>query len=291
MKFQVRATALLAVMVASVLLSGCLVQKDKKPAKTYQSSTNTLHTYVSGNVITYDLTKYSDPPEFGTLEVKWEQAALLQDPFSTTTSYSVLKETTSIYSNGNTSPDESTVRYIEQGSTGSLFLRAIHDITSQLPTDNYWLSDQATVPSGTLDRVEILHSPFTLGDSLQIDFDVMEGCSGSSCLQSLGHFSNHLDTADTAVVSGTRYGTFSNAYLVSYQGLVTTTAFPLPFFDFVDICHTTGSASTLHSGSFYIFPEVGVIKIENSCTSGTNQVVNYTATLRNTNIPLPPPTN
>jgi len=295
MKFQARAAAVLAVMIFSVSLGGCLVEKDKGAAKTYASTTNILHTYVAGNVITYDLVRNtSSGTSTGTLEVKWEATDQIQDPFDSNQRYSVLKETTNIYYSGSTDPDESAVRYLEQDSSGltngTIFLRAIDDPAS---TTNYWLSSENNVPPGNLEKVEIFRSPIILGNPLTIDFNVMSGCSGTSCAQSVGNLYNSLEAVDyPEVVSGTGKGTFTNVYKATYAGSLTPVdQTPLPFFDFLDICHVTGSATTSHNGTLYIVPEVGVIKMINTCQSGINPSETYIATLRNTTIALPPLTN
>jgi hypothetical protein len=290
MKFQVSAVAVLAVVVVS--LGGCLVEKDKGATKTYASNTNILHTYEAGDVITYDLTEYSgtDTPRSGTLEVKWEQTADIKDPFSNT-DFPVLKETTKIYYGNDASNAEVYVRYIEQDISGTIYLRAIDDFAS---TTDYWLSSNSNVPPGDLAGFEIFHSPFISGSLLQIDFNVMSGCTGTSCQPSLGTFSNGLEVVDNSVVViGTRYGTFTNVYEVTYNGLVSQTdQTPLPFFDFLDICHITGLFNnTTHNGTLRIVPEVGVIQIINTCQAVTGQAVQYVAIIRNTNIPLPPLTN
>jgi hypothetical protein len=302
MKFQVSAVAVLAVVVVS--LGGCLVEKDKGAAKTYASNTNILHTYVAGNVITYDLKEYSGTTRYGTLEVKWEQTADIKDPFSNTY-FPVLKETTTVYFNDSASPESQVVRYIEQstdvlaGTNGTIYLRAIDDPTTSPPnaTDDWWLSNQGTVPSVTLDRFVIFRSPITLADTLEINFNVLDDCSGSTCPQSLGTFSNGLTVGNNLVsVGGTRYGTFSNVYRISYAGSLNPTDQPLVSpFDFLDICRT-GDLQGIpvnHSGTLDIVPEIGVIRIVNTCSyqSITSEPVQYEAIIRNTNIPLPPLTN
>lgn len=300
MRFQSRAAVVLAVIIVTVSLGGCLVEKNKGATKTYTSLTNVLHTYVAGNSITYDLIKNtSSGTTTGTLEIKWESTNSIQDPFNPDTRYSVLKETTSIcYGSSvclSSSADASTVRLIEQDSSGetsgTIYLRAIDDPAADT---HYWLNSDGFTTTG-LGSFKIFRSPILLGstNALQIIFNVMEGCSGTTCQQSVGDYSNYLEAVDYPVtVSGTGRGTFTNAYKVTVSGNVAPKDQPLPFFDFLDICHA--SASTLptnHNGTLSIIPEVGVIKIVNNCQSGTDPSESYIATLRDTNIPLPPLTN
>lgn len=285
-------------MAASVSLSGCLVEKDKTPAKTYASNPNEpLHIYVPGNKITYDLQIISTAPTiYGTLEVKWDQTSPLDDP-SSDSSFPVLKETTSIYYDGDpTNLVDQVVRYIEQekepltGKQGTIYLRAIDDPE---PTTHYWLNADGITTSG-LDRFEIFPSPITLADTLDINFYVMENCSAGTCRKLFGPFSNYLTVGnDLVTIKGTRYGTFTNVYQVNYSGSVfPNLGEPLPFFDFLDICGTGKTlVSISHSGALYFVPEIGVIKIENTCTYYTEQPVKYIATIRSTDITLPPLTN
>lgn len=301
MRFQARAAALLFVTVASLSLGGCLVDKEKTSAKTYVSGTNILHTYVAGNAIVYDLKKItSTGTEYGTLEIKWETSVDKVAPFSNNqVTYPVLKEITNIYSSGSFTPEETAVRFIQQDTsgptTGTVYVRAIDDLAA---VPDYWLSAETTGLPGTLDKFEIFRSPIVLGsvNALETEFNVMLGCSGaSSCQQSVGHFYNRLEAVNyPETVKGTGKGTFSNAYKITFQGDVAPTDLPLPFFDFLDICHASGSALTTHSGTLFIVPEIGVVQLINTCqTTGQSgiETVNYIATLRDTNIALPPLSN
>lgn len=280
---------LLAVGISSLLGSCHVEQKD---VEIFESTDNTLRIYQPSDVINYRV-QISSPngTQFGTLKIEWaDPDQAIQNPLTQET-YSVLKETTTL-----TIDDEEPselIRYIEQDSdNGSMFLRALD---TAVANNYYWLSKREAVPPDTLERFEIFRSPMPDDSSLPLpgeinlnDFYTLGDCTGTDCPTRIA-FSSFRTFQVTA--RGQRVetiaATFTNAYTVSYRATVNREA-TTPLLDILAVCGESGI--TAHDATLHIVPEIGIVKIENTCTdlsaTGASSVI-YIITMERTNIPLP----
>lgn len=277
----------------SILLSGCLV--DQKDVETIASTDNALRIYQPFDTINYQVqVNRASGTENGTLQITWNNPDVsILNPITQET-YSVLKETTTLTINDE-DPNE-LIRYIEQdknddnNSKGSMYLRAFD---TAVANKYYWLSTALNVPPGTLERFEIFRSPMPsdlskpLPDQIGMNnFYIFEDCTGTSCPTRIAFASSRTFkvTAREQTVE-TPAATFTNAYKVQYNATINREA-TTPLLDILAVCGESGITS--HAAILYIVPEIGIIKIENTCTYslGTSPVF-YIITLDNTNIPLP----
>lgn len=275
---------LLAVSIGA-LLSSCLVKK-KDPADittTFTSTTNILRPYQSGDIINYRV-QVANPDgsqQSGTLQIKWEATGELPDPLSNDT-FPVLKETTTLTIDGN---DDGLVRYIEQDNTalsateGSMFLRAFATPT---PSVYDWLSPDLP-PTSNLQRFEIFRSPLTMAGQIPLDkFYVAGDCSGTSCPTrlALAQSRTFQVTAINQTVDIPGTGIFQNAFKVQYNGTINREG-TSSLYDILDVCGSAGNI-TSHETELFVVPEIGVVKMTNTCTEQGSSPVIYFITLDTT---------
>lgn len=254
----------------SVLLSGCLV--DKKTPRTISLTGTNLRTYQNADYINYTVTANDvNGSRSGTLQIKWETPSqTIIDPISSTSYLDTLKETTTLTLNDE-DPDE-LVRYTEQDSNGSMYLRAFDttDINKY-----YWLSPDLSVTSDILQEFEIFRSP--LAEAGQIDlgrFYVQEDCTGTGCASSVALSDSRTFevtiTNQTLEIPG--IGIFTNVYQVQYNATTTPQA-TSPLLDILNVCADAGNTTT-HMATLYVVPEIGIIRTVNTCT---DQVSGYSS--------------
>jgi len=281
---------ILLALSISTLLSSCLVSQ--KDVETSDSTDNFLRIYKPSDTINYRVQIHSsNDTEFGTLQIKWSANAEISNPLTLET-YSVLKETTTLTIDNET-PNE-LIRYIEQDSSdnpdshGSIYLRAFD---TAVTNEYYWLSDQLN--AGTLERFETFHSPLPLSlpqpNKIDMsDFYILGDCTGTDCPTRAAFVSSRTFnvTARNQEVE-TLAATFTNAYKVQYN-VTTNRETTTPLLDILAVCG--GSGITTYAATLYIVPEIGIVRMENTCndlSSAGTPPVTYIITLDNTSIPLP----
>ena len=290
---------ILLALISITALSGCLVEK--KDLKKIARTTDNLRVYQAGDTITYNVTATSIPnlggapfSQAGTLSINWTTpSSPLIRPGSASAIPQVIKETT-ILSLGGTS-DPGTVRYISQDADGQVTLHALEDSAGVL----YWLSSTG-VPNlpaiNTESFITFISEPFPLGIEFGPDpyeFYVMQGCEDSNCDNSIGRFSDNPDVVGDTVSVTSNLGVFQNPFQINFTGSTAVTISTLPvFFDIRDICGKTGpliTHGTGGAGTMYVMPEIGMIRMDNTCVDSnpSGNTVHYTITISNTNIPLP----
>jgi hypothetical protein len=292
------AKILLAILLSTgiaTLLSGCLVEKkDPDEVVTIDRGTNLWHVYEADDYIEYDLTA-EDATSLtqGLLRVQWEQVANIADPFDSNTTYPVLKETTTLTYEGNTSsePDVTVIRYISQDTNGVIKLHAIGDGTGT-PSDPtlYWpYADPADPPTTPVIAPVLFDSPITFGDASNSNqaFSIMECDVGLCDTEIYRYRDDSISVVGDSNAVDTPLGKFGNPFQINYSGGTTTQNSQTVEFpgDIRDACGTS-SDTILSSGRFYVFPEIGIIKMVNSCQiigSGGDTII-YTATIRETSI-------
>ena len=187
---------------ASVLLSSCLVDKQKVVEKIARK-TDTLRIYQDRDWIEYNVTAIassltSTTTQYGTLRIQWNNTTSeLHEPINNTLITPVLKETTTLTYDGNSEPDVRIDRYISQvdiGPTdpnqGSMILYAIDDIASTPPV-HYWpYPDSNTSSTSPVISPVIFKSPLYTGSSFPATFSMME-CDLGQCAQPIYNFKCH----------------------------------------------------------------------------------------------------
>lgn len=291
---------ILLVSGISVLLSSCFMIDKEDPAdvETIARSTDIVRIYKANDFIDYNITVI-DQSTFvqtqGIMRIQWALNANLIDPITpTTTTYPVLKETTTITYDDSDFPDFTVVRYINQKPAGdvdegSIILYAIDD-----GADLYWLYDPANVgvPGSPVITPVIFDSPMAIGvtPSSPVEYSVMEGCGTGLCGTEISKFTdNFTNVGDTTSIT-TNLGRFSNPFEISFNGSISLRG-QLALSVLGDIRHLCGTSrdNLSNFGNMYVIPEIGVIHMTNTCQNfdvgGTD--LNLTINLRNTNIPLP----
>lgn len=283
---------------ASALLSGCLVDK-KKPEDVVKiaRTTDTLRIYQAGDFIDYNVTAFintqtSTTTQYGVLRVAWTNTGFLPDPHSGQDIIPDLKEITTLTYDGSTQPDATVTRYISQVTTapvdpnepgiGSIILHAIDD-----PVDDkdYW-----PYPDGTTSQTTpvispiIFGSPLSIGKSFPASFSIME-CATGLCAQEIYNFTDTtFEVVGDTQEARTDLGDFSDPFELSFSGgTVPNTGAPTVSIigDIRDACGTSNDYIS-HSGNMFVLPEIGMIKMDNTCSNSSGESVIYTITLSGT---------
>jgi hypothetical protein len=276
---QCKIGAFVLTVILSAALSGCLVEKKK--LETITSTDTNLHIYTDGQYIDYTvIIDEEGQTQTGTLRVRWDSAQQIINPLDST-QYAVLKETTTLTIDDNSGNPNEIIRYIEQDSNGSMYVRAYGTLD---PLDHSWLSDQPNVGPGILKRFEIFRSPLAIASSISLtNFYIFEDCDGANCPTKIAYYyGRSFEVVDSNQTVSTNAGTFANAYKISYEATVIPEP-TAPLLDILDVCGGIGSI-TSHSAMLYVVPEIGIIEIVNICTDSGAAPVIYTMILDNTNI-------
>jgi len=292
---------ILLTMSISVLLSSCHIKK--KDEETISRTTTNLRVYQPGDVITYNVIAVSNSgtTSQGTLRVEWEQTPDLTDPIDGSTKYPVLKETTTLtYNPDSTEANATIIRYIHQetsstapDNSGQTSLYAIGGGTSL-----YWLynPDNVNNPSSDIILPVIFDSPMKVGTpppNSPLTFSVMEDCGVTvgQCGAEIYKFDDNFTIIGDTTPVTTNLGKFSNPFEIEFFGATTPKNSPATSFpgDIRSICGTSADQVS-YNGTMFVMPEIGMVRMVNLCqnsTSGGVAQVNYIITLNNTNIPLP----
>lgn len=272
---------LLAVIVMFSLTS-CLVNEDKAP-RIITRSTDTLRTLTGSEYYEYVVeaqvtSSASATPQVvnGTLTISYT-AATLYEPFNTGNLIpGVFIEATSLTLGGTT---YFANRYIKQAPDGSLIVLAANPTTSPYTTSTMY---RATTTGGnTPQEITYFNSPVLSTGTIDIHYDYLQGCETlSACTGPVAFETDTITFLGDADIT-TNKGRFK-ALRLDYQGTVASTIATV--FDIRSGCDT-GNGTFF--GSTYVFPEVGIVYMENSCTASDTSGHRFTASLRSTNVPIP----
>ena len=281
---------ILLAFISITALGGCLVKK-QDPVLIARTTDN-LRVYQPDDYINYFVTATTVPligtPSTltGTLRVEWIQHADLIRPV-TGTPVPVIQEVTTLNLGGAAS-NEGTVRYISQDANGEITLHALEAPGTDV---HYWLSDLGVGDLSTTASSVFFYSPIVPGIKPQTNFVVMDDCEGNAnCASEVGRYIDDQNVVGDSVSVTSNLGIFVNPFQINFSGSSTPSPAPLPItFDIRNVCDTNitqhGDAG---NGRMYVMPEIGMIRMENTCRSViSNDVVIYTITISNTNIPLP----
>ncbi len=277
-------------------LSACLVNHDN--ATTWQRTTDNLRIYQPGDYLNYELSGYdvsgaSASPITGSMQIKYATHAPLQKPAPLNgESVNAMQESTvlSISLGGSPIINHTVARYIVQDNLGNVTLHAF-DNPNQNTNTYFWVTgDSPNTSTSEPTPVVITPSPYVVQNS-SYRFNISDCNTTQTCTPEFEYMMETqkiLRTEDKVA----NVGKFS-AFRVEFDNsTVTKTGSPSdPFInvDFREFCNSLSSTSTVttsFSGNMWVFPEVGVIKYEMSCTSGS-RTIQLNASLSGTNIPLP----
>lgn len=248
-----------------------------------QRSTDELRAINSGDFFEYSVSgQYAQvvgtpTPVTGTLRIEWF-ADSLTAPLGSGGTIPVIRESTTLDLGGGI-PIASTIRYFQQDTaTGVLQLLAISD-----GTQNLWVSTE-NAELNNLQPIDYFNSPVqsTPGTVRDVNFDVFSGCdtpSPTCAAQEATVFDERTYAGESAIT--TAFGRF-NVLRVDYQG-----AFNSTLSNLLDVRGSCDANNGNFFGSFFSFPEVGVLFWENSCTASTGGGYSISASLTDTNVPLP----
>lgn len=288
--------------VASVMLASCLVSsKDKQPKDYTISLPASLPLYAPNHYIAMRYASYvvngtaeSPPNGIDGITMRWELASLTE-PFTGSLRTPVLRFTIQ-------DAVGSAVQYIKQDSTG-IFLHGFGALGSTIQDQQestFWPDANGLLSSPEVPKeMQVFWSPFadSTGASTTLDinhadaggmnFKVMGECDSIRC-KSLADFifSEHKISPTIEKIS-TPLGNFET-YHLRYQGSMETRVMQSapPHFDYRTSCWTPGDISTVtFRGDVWIYPPIGPVKIENSCTVGSYSL-RYEAQIVGTNLPF-----
>ncbi|NOZ53406.1 MAG: hypothetical protein GXP08_09760 [Gammaproteobacteria bacterium] len=278
-------SALLATVgTVLLLLSGCLVSDDEELKTLIDRDNNTLHTIKAGDFMEYrvagQVTIAANNPQFvtGTLTITWENTQIPR-PFGDTPPIDVLKEITTL-TLGSTSYE--TLRYIKQQTDGTIDLYAFDGANP----DEYYRVGPDNENLGNIAPVSILHSDVKTTGTENINYKIAEDCkTGLSCTNKIMSITNNVTYQGDAEIQ-TDVGKF-NTLRLDYDGsLIPSFTNIATIFDIRSACDESNAK---FGGNLYIFPQVGIVRIDQRCNNLAGGGHDYTAVLTNTNIAIPKP--
>jgi len=278
-------TALAGIIGAvTLILSGCLVSEDKDLKTLINRNNNdTLHTLQSGDFMEYSLSgqlTIGNDTQFveGTLTTTWENASI-PSPLGNTTQISVLKEITTL-TLGNSTTYEA-LRYIKQQADGTLDVHAFDGRN----LNEYYRVGPPGEALNDVDKISILYSDIKNTGSDDINYKIAEECeTGPSCARKVHDVLEHVEYQGDVIVQ-TDVGRF-NTLRLDYNGSFNATTSIATLFDIRGACEYSKAT---FNGSYYVFPQVGIVQITQNCNDGSAGGHNFTAVLTNTNITIPKP--
>ena len=275
--------ALLA-FISATTLSGCLVEK--KDLVQIARTTNFLRLYQAGDIITYNVEelRLSDlTTRNGILTIEWRSHTSLLRPGPVTPLIPVLEQVITLSFDGGAT-ETGTVRYISQDATTREV--TLHAIQAPGANPYYWLSatDLINTPI-TTESFSIFTSPMGVGiDPAPVNFNLMEDCdASSSCNYHFGRYSDDMNIVGDSTSIITSLGEFTDPFQISFNG----TTIPDNGFPVIDVRNICGTNTTTHAGTMYVMPEIGIIRMTNTCDDTGGERVRHTIKIRSTNIPLP----
>jgi hypothetical protein len=269
-----------ALLFSAFFLTSCDFV-DSKGAELHDISLPSyLTNYFSGDTIEYNgiiergLQSQQGVKLNASMKITFNTAAVVADPFSAET-HNFTRVTTV-----QTIAEEeiATVQYITQTPAddshgGSIFIHAFDAVD---PTKKLWITtdDEYSV----LKSIQTLWSPFEdpdqnineIGQNRSINYQIMGDCDQTQCKKLADYTENfHIieKVSGDQAIQTTYLGDFE-AYKIRYDGQI----FPVePLGKIIDIraaCGGINSTDTITFGGYaYIYPQIGVLRIENNICS------------------------
>ena len=284
---------LLAISAITLSLSSCLVNEDDVPS-IKNRTTNNFRILTGGEYYEYRVygqitSNMGVTQSFeGTLRVEYFSDTI-RLPFSLT-SVAALREETTLNLGGSV---YNLTRFLQQDTTpgslteGKLDVMAVR--VGSAATGTLYRTGENTQLNNP-HPIEILKSPVpdeNEPDAINISYQYMSNCESpnTSCTAAVQEINNILiryqGNADVTTFNG-RYNTLRIDYDGQFLGPFSPST-PALF----DIRGACDDDTAMFFGSTYVFPEVGVVFLENSCTAADSAGHHYTASLSSTNVPIP----
>lgn len=279
------------------LTSGCLVKSPDQvdTSQVITIKTDSLHIYQTGQRIDYDVNGSTNNGERynGYLSQEWKTPYTTVTHPSGTPRSDLLAENWVLTQYQDTANSElaNVTRYISQSSIisepGAYSIAAIEDISAPTtPPTPLWLNE-SHVYIPPVDIREIAATINTQMPASSVNYYIKEDCSELGCTtenaQMTIDYTNINATEDVPTAMGT-----IQAHRFEYSGSLTSfTGSPPPIYDIRTECANLAVTAVEFTGSYWIHPSIGIIKIRNVCTADNGVMTTYTATLSNTqNIPI-----
>jgi hypothetical protein len=269
----------------SVAFAGVAQKQDDPPGFHYRT-TNALRTINDGDYLEYNVTGQvaNNIGQLsivtGLMRVEWFDDQLAE-PLSGVSTIPVLREVTTL-----TLDQEATtytsVRYLQQQPNGLKVLAF-----SGVP-DLLWAgSDSAPDDGAALMGFTSMPSPVPTSAERLYTFPIWEGCQDAPvCASKLMTFNDFRVFVSDAPIM-TDLGGFSSIYIGYSSGGFSPDVSTMPAL--VDIRGYCDSTSAHFDGAMFVFPQIGVVYWENSCTAldGSGYSSTLTGSLSATNIDIP----
>lgn len=272
--------------LALVSIAGCLVDEDDTVEIKYRS-TDTLRTLTGGEFFDYVVYGQTTSPTGitqsfeGTLNVTY-LATTLQPPLNIGGPLiPVIQENTTLRLGASVF---TLTRYLQQDVNGSISVLA--SSTTGIGGTIYRTGEDGNLSNPHPITIRTSPVPST-GGLANVDYQYMQGCespatSCSAVVQDINDITIvYQGDADITTFDG-RF----QALRIDYNGLFLGPVSPVTpaLFDLRGACDNDNAT---FFGSTYVFPEVGIVFIDNSCTSASGGGHRYTASLVNTNVAIP----
>ena len=282
-KFTFR--VLLAITLVSV--SGCLVDEDDV-ASIKNRSTDTLRTLTGGEFFDYVVYGQNTTPTGasqtfeGSLNVTYTLDSL-PNPLNTGGTVSVIREDSTLTLGASV---YTLTRFLQQDFSGSILVLAVR--TGGIGGTIYRTGENNILNNPH--AINIQSSPVQSTPGLimtNVEYQYMQGCEAPSTTctgvtQTIRDVTiTYQGDADVTTFEG-RF----QALRIDYDGLFLGPLSPNTptLFDLRGACDEN---TAMFFGSTYVFPEVGIVFMDNSCTSIAGGGHRYTASLVNTNVTIP----
>lgn len=228
----------------------------------------------------------------GTLSITYFTSTLTFPFGSTSIMPGVLREETELTMGGTT---YNLTRFIQQDANGSIHVLATRDQNGTTLYRTKYRSTASNIPEPIqiLDSNDPVSGGIPLSGTTDIDYEYMPNCEAASpCSIPVQRISNRHADDPTMIPPTTTYQGDSdittnlgryNSIRIDYTGRFSTLISSI-LFDIRGACDIDYAS---FFSSDYIFPEVGVVFMEHSCTTFGGGGHNYTASLVNTNVAIP----
>lgn len=276
---------LLAITLVSI--SGCLVDEDSVASIKYRS-TDTLRTLTGGEFFDYVVYGQITTPQGisqtfeGSLNVTYTLDSL-PNPLNIGGNVSVIREDSTLTLGASV---YTLTRFLQQDFSGSILVLAVR--TGGVGGTIYRTGENSILNNPH--AINILSSPVQSTPGLimtNVEYQYMQGCEApaTTCAgvtQTIRDITiTYQGDADVTTFDG-RF----QALRIDYDGLFLGPLSPNTptLFDLRGACDEN---TAMFFGSTYVFPEVGIVFMDNSCTSIAGGGHRYTASLVNTNVTIP----
>jgi hypothetical protein len=277
---------IIPLFVVMLMLGGCLVDDNADPPPLIERDPVDGDTFIqleSGYFMNYDIVRgqvtlaggSTQSLNGGSLSVEWT-VANIPAPFDDDPDISVLRETTTL----RIGVEYVSIRYITQDPDGTIKVVAYPH-----PNVNSYYRVSPTDDSSNIQEVPIMPSPVPSTGTDDLNLHIFEDCTRPQCgSKILNIFESREYRGDND--TQTNSGRFQTLRINFNNGTLTPTLAGItPIFDIRAACDPERST---FFGYYDVFPEVGIVYFENSCTSNTDQSgFSFSASLRSTNIPIP----